>query len=188
MSVGQNTWDAWLTVLQDKGMKEHILEQPSPKNFKFGNGHVLKALKSVTFPVCVFGVMDRVTAHIVPGDTPFLWSKGLLAKWSVIQDFRNAKVNFADRDREWHDVEQNEKGHFVFDLLDGVEKYYGEALFLDTLYEEPEKADEIEIPDEFAFISSFREPVIWEVFVDERGTFPSSAPCSTQTRKYRSFR
>ena len=50
---GHNTWDAWLTVLQDKGMKEHVVEQPSPKTFKFGNGHVLKAMKSVTFPVCV---------------------------------------------------------------------------------------------------------------------------------------
>ena len=114
-------------------------------------------------------------------------SKGLLAKWGVIQDLRNAKMNFADRDREWHDVEQSEKGHFVFDLLDGVEKYYGEALFLDTVYEEPETADEIDFPDELALITSFRDPVIWEV-LSMRGTFPSSAPCSTLMRKYRSFR
>ncbi len=65
--------------------------------------------------VCVFGMKDRVTAHVVPGDTPFLLSKGLLAKWGVIQVFRSAMANFVDRkDKEC--VELNEKGHLVFDL------------------------------------------------------------------------
>ena len=147
--MGSNTWDAWLGMLQDKGMSEHVVEQASHKTFKFGDGRVLKATKSVTFPVSVFGLSDRVTAHIVPGDTPFLLSKGLLVKWGVVQDFRNAKVSFIDRDREWYDVEQNDKGHFVFDLLDGVEKFYGEALYLDTVYEGPEKLETtIIIPEE----------------------------------------
>ena len=73
-------------------------------------------------------------------------SKGLLSDWGVVQDFRNAKVMFLERPNEWYDVEQNEKGHFMFDLLDGVEKNYGEALYLETVYEEPPAEEKREVP------------------------------------------
>ena len=79
--MGSNSWDAWLSMLQDdKGRSEHVVEQVSHKTFKFGNGHILKATKVVTFPVNVFGLSDRDTAHVVPSDPPFLLSKHLLAK------------------------------------------------------------------------------------------------------------
>ena len=64
------------------------------------------------------------------------------------------------------------KGHFVFDLLDGVEKLYGEALYLDTVYEEPDKLETtIIIPEEILNATLYQERAkIWEVFVDE-GSF-----------------
>ncbi len=93
-----NTWDA--CVSHGKGMSERVVEQASQKTLKFGNRCIiLKSTKAAMFPVSVFGLSDRVTSHVVPSDTLFLLSKGLLAKWSVVQDFRNAKVIFIDRER-----------------------------------------------------------------------------------------
>ncbi len=94
--------------------------------------------------------------------------KDLLAKWGAAHDFRSAVVSFIDRDREWHDVEPNNKRHFVFDLLDGVEKLYGEALYLETVYEEPEKAETISSPEEILNATVYQERAkIREVFVDD---------------------
>ncbi len=33
--MGSKTWDAWLSMLQDKGMSEHVVEQASHKTFTF---------------------------------------------------------------------------------------------------------------------------------------------------------
>ena len=57
---------------------------------------------------------------MVPGGAPLLPSRGVLADWGVIQDYRNKKVKFLDDDKtDWRDVEQSENGHFVFNLLSG---------------------------------------------------------------------
>ncbi len=64
------------------------------------------------------------------------------------KEFVPSKVSFIHRDREWRGVGQNIKGHFVFDLLDGVEKFYGEALYFGTVCAEPEKSETISIPEE----------------------------------------
>ncbi len=92
--MGSNIWDAWLSTLQDNGVSENAGEQASHKTAKFVNGHILKATKAVTFPVSVFGLSDRRTARVAPGDALSLLSKGLLFKWGKVQEFRNAKVSF----------------------------------------------------------------------------------------------
>ncbi len=57
-------------------------------------------------------------------------------------------------------------------MLDGVEKFYGEALYLETLYEEPEKAETIPTPEEILNATAYQEHAkIWEAFVGE-GNFP----------------
>ncbi len=97
--VGSNSWDAWLSALQDKGMSELVVEPVSRETFKFGDGRILEATKAATFPVSSFGLSDRLTPRVVPGEARFLLPKGLLATRDVAQDFRNAKVSLIERDR-----------------------------------------------------------------------------------------
>ncbi len=47
-------------------------------------------------PVKVFGEGKILKFSLVPGSTPLLLSRGLLADWGVVQDFRHARVRLLD--------------------------------------------------------------------------------------------
>ena len=135
--MGERTWDQWLHLLCIKGLNDRVEEAKSDKTFKFGNGATLSALKMVRFPIKMYGQETELEVHIIPGETPLLLSRDTLARWGVIQDFRNAKVTFVDSNSShWYDVERSAKGHFVFDLLGQFEDRIEDAIYLETVYEE----------------------------------------------------
>ena len=118
--MGETTRDKRVEKCRELNMPDQVVVSKTNRAFKFGNDNVLGAKCEVSIPVVIQGCEKRIGCCMVPGGVPLLLSRGMLAAWGVIQDYRNEKVKFLDDDKtDWRDVEQSENGHFVFNLLSG---------------------------------------------------------------------
>lgn len=95
---------------------EKIKVKQVTRDFRFGDGNVVRSNYEVNFEVHVRGQELPITASIVPGGTPFLVARPTLESWKVKQDYENGMMKIVDS--EWFQPERDQKKHYVIDLLE----------------------------------------------------------------------
>ncbi|CAK0792453.1 unnamed protein product [Prorocentrum cordatum] len=111
-------WPKWRKKLTDMGMADQITTQRCQKTFRFGNDATATAKQMVTFPVWVRKTKREITVYLVPGKVSLLVARPCLEEWGIVVDYRNKKAMYLDEvPQTWSDIETNEKGHMILDLL-----------------------------------------------------------------------
>ncbi len=161
--MGTLTWNEWLRELHRLGVRDEIKFHRCHRVFKFGNDSVLNATKQVEFPV-VFGGQERtLSVCLVPGRTPLLLARGLMAEWGLVQNYRDNTVFYLDQPHlGWQPVQQSAKGHYVFNLLDGLKSRKQPVAFFigdaeDTVNDNRDDSDNDNLDSVF-FLTDYTEP------------------------------
>ena len=75
----------WLDDYQNKIGKD-IQSTPSQKEFRFGDGKVIKSSQIVTIPACIGSTECKIMTEVVKADIPRLLSKSSLQKAGTVLD------------------------------------------------------------------------------------------------------
>ncbi|CAK0840096.1 unnamed protein product [Prorocentrum cordatum] len=93
--MGLDEWPKWRKKLTDMGMADQITTERCQKTFRFGNDVTATAKQMVTFPVWVRKTKREITVHLA--------------------------MYLDEVPQTWSDIETNEKGHMILDLLSSPE-------------------------------------------------------------------
>ena len=174
--IGERTWESWLPAFRNKGIEDRISYEREERQFKFGNGTILRSNRKVRFPIKLYGIEKMLEASIVPGETPMLLAKKTMAEWGIVQDYRNGKVLLTDHhDQRWHQMETGDKGHFLFDLLGGFKTlkvaYANSSQVNMVIDEKQDKVDDIFKVEKERKMASFVDDELvhryYEIFKDQ---------------------
>ena len=113
--VGEDVWKKWMEQMREIDVKEIGYDNVT-RDFRFGDGNVVRSNYEVNFPAFVKGQKLNLTAAVVPGGTPFLVARPTLEEWKVKQDFENSKLKVMNSD--WFEPERDKKKHYVLNLMD----------------------------------------------------------------------
>jgi hypothetical protein len=113
--VGEDVWKQWLEHMRERDVKE-IHYNKEVRDFRFGDGNVVRSNYEVNFPAYVKGQKLSLTAAVVPGGTPFLVARPTLEEWKVKQDYENARLKVMNSD--WFEPERDKKKHYILNLMD----------------------------------------------------------------------
>ena len=113
--VGEDVWKQWLEHMRERDVKE-IHYNKEVRDFRFGDGNVVRSNYEVNFPAYVKGQKLNLTAAVVPGGTPFLVARPTLEEWKVKQDYENARLKVMNSD--WFEPERDKKKHYILNLMD----------------------------------------------------------------------
>ena len=69
--MGEDVWKQWLEHMRERDVKE-IHYNKEVRDFRFGDGNVVRSNYEVHFPAYVKGQKLNLTAAVVPGGTLFL--------------------------------------------------------------------------------------------------------------------
>ncbi len=116
--MGLEEWPNWRKKLTDMGMADQITTERCQKTFRFGNDATATAKQRVTLPVWIRGSKREITVYLVPGRVSLLVARPCLEEWGIVVDYRNKKAMYLDEEPQtWNDIETNDKGHMILDLL-----------------------------------------------------------------------
>ena len=101
--------------MRERDVKE-IHYNKEVRDFRFGDGNVVRSNYEVNFPAYVKGQKLSLTAAVVPGGTPFLVARPTLEEWKVKQDYENARLKVMNSD--WFEPERDKKKHYILNLMD----------------------------------------------------------------------
>ena len=112
-TVCGSTW--LLTYLEtiSSNEKVHVVEKPSSKLFRFGDGKTYKSLKSVTIPIYTGSQRSLLTTDVVECDIPLLLSNSSLKKAKAHLDFGSEAINFLG---EVIPIKITQSGHYCIQL------------------------------------------------------------------------
>ena len=65
--MGEQTLEAWMPMLKQKGLDKEMVFSTSDRRFKFGDGGILQARRTVKMPAMIHRRRKEVTIHLVPG-------------------------------------------------------------------------------------------------------------------------
>eukprot|EP00959_Pyramimonas_sp_CCMP1952_P244786 5116705-Pyramimonas_sp.AAC.1 len=100
------------------GLSSEIKMAKCHKTFRSGNDETATAKQQVTLPVWVRNAKRQLSVYLVPGQVSLLVARPGLEEWGMVIDYRNKKVMYLDEQPpEWIDLETNDKGHMIIDLL-----------------------------------------------------------------------
>ena len=108
--IGELTWQKWLELFARCGVE--ATAKKSVRDFRFGDGSTVRSSIEVTFPAMVFGRGTKVTASLIPGNTPLLLARPVLEEWQMVQDFATGKIRLFG-DETWHSPGRTSNGHFI---------------------------------------------------------------------------
>ena len=75
--VGEDVWKKWMENMRARGAKM-IQHNNATRDFRFGDGNVVRSNYEVNFPAYVKGQKLNLTAAFVPGSAPFLVARPTL--------------------------------------------------------------------------------------------------------------
>ena len=192
--IGEEVWKRWLLLLKRQGKETSA--KKATRDFRFGDGSVVRSTVEVAFETKIFGHDVIIAASVIPGNTPLLLSRPILEEWKVVQDFASGKIRLLDSD-QWITPVRTSNGHFLLQLVnsdgdqvlfqDAPEEIYVETPLILNPGEPPDDSDgkadeadrtEVEIDESEiqAAIQSAEEAVYfnqanrgkayWELYVD----------------------
>ena len=140
--VGEDVWKQWLDKMGKEEAAKISVKQVA-RDFRFGDGNVVRSNYEVQFRAHVRGQELPIAASIVPGGTPFLVARPTLESWKVKQDYENGMLKIMDS--EWFRPERDQKKHYVIDLLErGEFEDKKEDMVFSQLEEQHERSFQID--------------------------------------------
>ena len=115
--VGREWLQSHLAKLKELH-RSFSVHDTKPKRFRFGNSGILTSIQEVRFEIGLFGQVGRLSAAIVPGSTPLLFSRPALKQLGAILNFQNDSMSTPSLHIENVQLNQSGTGHYLFDLLD----------------------------------------------------------------------
>ena len=112
--IGDKTWQKWLALLANHGRQAEA--RKFVRDFRFGDGATIRSNVEVTFEANVAGRERRITASVIPGQTPLLLARPVLEEWKVLQDYATGKIKMQDSS-EWISPTRTSNGHYLLELL-----------------------------------------------------------------------
>ena len=192
--VGEGAWQQWLPMLGRAGAD--VTAKKVTRDFRFGDGSVVRSNTEVSFNVCLFGHNLTVSAALIPGGTPLLLARPVLEEWKVVQDYATGRIKLLDGD-QWISPARTTNGHYLLKLVDHegdqvmandtLNEIYVETPLIvfpgeypDDMFPEDDvaslvemKVDEAEIKEAIRsaeqaiyYTQSSREKIFWELYVD----------------------
>ncbi|CAK0898147.1 unnamed protein product, partial [Prorocentrum cordatum] len=116
--MGLEGWPAWLEKLQKMGLSSEIHTATCHKTFRFGNDETATAKQQVTCPVWAKNARRQMIVYLVSGRGVSAGGEACLEEWGMVIDHRNNEVmHLEEQAPEWIDMETNETGHMIIDML-----------------------------------------------------------------------
>lgn len=110
---GQNWFNDFVESLQAHERKQ-VIEKPSNKTFKFGDGAQVTSVKNVVFPANLGSKKCMISSEVVDCDLPLLLSKETLKKADTVLNLRKDEATMFGKQVELHFTST---GHYCIDLL-----------------------------------------------------------------------
>ena len=88
---GEAVWNQISDYLLMRGLVDKIDTQ-GDRDFRFGDGVVVRSKVSVRIPVCIAKQWKELTLHVLPGETPLLLARPDLERWKIVVDYGNKMV------------------------------------------------------------------------------------------------
>ena len=115
--VGHSTLMAYADYLRVHGVKWQPTFHKSSKVFPFGNDQVNECAQATIIPASFAGYAGLFWAHVLEGNTPFLFPRPLMATFGLVIDFGRNRLQWGDN--RWQDIKQrNARGHRLLDLAE----------------------------------------------------------------------
>lgn len=114
---GLHPWDEVLEYLALRGKNEEIEVHKETRDFRFGDGVVLRSQHAATIPVCVAGEWRKLTVHLLPGTTPLLLARPDLERWDVEMKYGKGQVFVGGKEVK---TARTNNGHYMINLYDDM--------------------------------------------------------------------
>ena len=183
---GEAGWNKIVEYLSLRNMEPDIDKET--KDFRFGDGAMVRSLFRAIIPVCVGKTWRQLTVHVLPGHTPLLLARPDLESWQTVVDYGRKTVMIGDVHVK---PAFTTNGHYMINIFDDLEDVLSFAelanidvsveTFVDAVITDEVsdfEADlEVEVSEkeaeEFVFAATMksqqheRKLKFWEVYVDE---------------------
>ena len=183
---GETGWNKIVDYLRMRNMEPDIDKET--KDFRFGDGAMVRSLFRALIPVCVGKTWRQLTVHVLPGHTPLLLARPDLESWQTVVDYGrkitkigdvHVKPAFTNNGHYMINIFDDLEDVLSFDELDNID--VSVETFLDTVITDDVsdfEADlEVEVSteeaEEFVFAATMksqqheRKLKFWEVYLDE---------------------
>ena len=110
---GEKWLDHYLEQLNKKDKLE-VVERPSSKLFRFGDGNPIKSKKLSIIPATIADTRCNIETEVVSADIPLLLSKSSLQKAETVIDTKNDKAEMFNK---IVNLEQTSSGHYCINIL-----------------------------------------------------------------------
>ena len=114
---GLHPWDEVLEYLALRGKNEEVEVHKETRDFRFGDGVILRSQHAATIPVCVAGEWRKLTVHLLPGTTPLLLARPDLERWDVEMKYGKGQVFVGGKEVK---TARTNNGHYMINLYDDM--------------------------------------------------------------------
>ena len=183
---GEACWNKIVEYLNLRNMEPDIDREN--KDFRFGDGAMVRSLFRAHLPVCVGKTWRRLTMHVLPGHSPLLLSRPDLEAWDVMVNYGKKSVMIGNVEVK---LAFTPNWHYMLNIFDDLEdvmnfeelnsKEVDHETCIDSIItdevsdfeQDLEVEMEDKIADEFVFVTTSkcqpheRKLKFWEVYVDE---------------------
>ena len=84
---GEAVWNQISEYLLMRGMSDRITTKGENRDFRFGDGVVVRSKVVIKIPVCLAKTWRELTLHVLPGSTPLLLARPDLERWKIVVDY-----------------------------------------------------------------------------------------------------
>ena len=129
--AGENWYLDYINNHLSNEQKNSIIIKKGMKQFRFGDGPIIKSIKQVELPVCVGGRELNLLVDIVNAHLPFLMSKNQMKELGMILDLSKDEVIFKNKKIT---LNESNSGHYILPLRESQDEIKVFAVKLDGLF------------------------------------------------------
>ena len=126
-----------------RGLSDKIDSKGESRDFRFGDGAVVRSKVSVRIPVCVAKSWKELKLHVLPGETPLLLARPDLERWKVVVDYGSKLVRV---DGVAVKPAYTSNGHYMLNIFDDLQ----DVLIVEEFVAKKDDDDE----DETTFVNT----------------------------------
>ena len=115
---GEAVWNQISDYLLMRGLADKIDVQGENRDFRFGDGVVVRSKVSARIPVCIAKQWKELTLHVLPGETPPLLARPDLERWKTVVDYGNKVVRV---DGVAVKPAYTPNGHYMLNIFDDLQ-------------------------------------------------------------------
>ena len=109
--------DVWLNTFLEsmpEDLKKKVSEVKRNMSFRFGDGRAVESIKCVMLPVKLCNRDLMMETFVVPGELPFLFSRGCMKQLGVSLDIENDQIMIGGEPQQ---LKVTNSGHYVADIM-----------------------------------------------------------------------